>query len=128
MRFWHKLVSTGLLAVVVLLPLASFAMCAPESSSAMNCAPDCPMMAQMMESGLHAVEYSSSARGSCCTIESSKPTPVTESKVAAQFVSIQRPADVGAVIANPSALSITHADSSPPLCRNSQSRLCTFQI
>jgi len=128
MRFWHKVVSIGVLAIVVTLPFLSLAMCVPENPGSMQCPPDCPMMADMSP-GHSGMEMSfSNAPASCCQFKSSHPGPVTESKTVAPTLSIE-----------PSAIALSYGKiwqvrrasivaSSPPVAPASQAQLCTFLI
>lgn len=127
MRFWQKLVSTGILAAVVVLPLLSVAMCAPESASSKHCPPDCPMMANM-SSGHQSMNLKSENSRPCCTIRSSKPAPVTESKTVAPVASVE-PATVSVPLVSTANgyPTVAFEASSPPII-DSQARLCTFQI
>lgn len=127
MRFWHRLISSGVLAAVVLLPFLSMAVCVPDTAASTHCPPDCPMMA-MMKSGHHGIEVNSEETGSCCTIQSSKPAPVTESQTIVQVLSIQP--GTKQVDAVQPVFDSNHevAETYPPPLIDSQARLCTFLI
>lgn len=127
MRFWHKLASTGVLAVIVLLPfMPLLAMCAPQPADVMQCPPDCPMMSDMASQ--HGTDMKADDSGSCCTVKSSTPVPVTAPTVVRTIVSVE-PATVSLAIVAPAAGHRgTIADISPPLFFDSQAQLCTFLI
>lgn len=126
MRFWHKLVSTGILAALLLLPFVSMALCVPESAGSMHCPPGCPMMAKM-DSG-QQMQLKSGAPASCCTVSRGKPAPATESVVVPHAISVE-PAQVDAEPVVPATETrATLADASPPPLPDSQARLCTFLI
>ncbi len=126
MRFWHKAVSTGVLAAVVLLPFLSIAMCVPEDAGSMQCPPDCPMMAKMSHDGMQMSP--SEDPGSCCHFKSSRPAPTTESQTVAPTVSVE-PTVASAPLSPPSkARTIAAVDTSPPLRCDHQAQLCTFLI
>ncbi len=127
MRFWHKLVSGGVLAVVLLLPLVPMlAMCAPQSSDSMQCPGHCPMMAAT-DSNRPAIEFQADQSGSCCTIKSSTPAPKQESTVV-PVISVEPTA----VSFEPVVVAAAHneiiTDSSPPPFLDAQAHLCTFLI
>jgi hypothetical protein len=128
MRFWHKLVSCGVLEAVLLLPLLSIGVCAPQSASAMQCPPDCPMMAEM-NSGHDGMEMKfSEVPASCCQFKSSNPAPVTESKTVAPTVSVE-PTVVDTPLPKKSqARTTAFVDTSPPVAPDFQTQLCTFRI
>jgi hypothetical protein len=128
MQFWHKLASTGILALVLMLPLMPLlAMCAPQPGNVMRCPPDCPMMADM--SSQHSgIDIKAKDPGSCCTIKSSTPAPVTTATVVPPIVSVE-----SATVSIPLvAVTVSHHSSvdgsSPPLLYDSQAKLCTFLI
>jgi hypothetical protein len=128
MRFWHKSVSVGVLAIFLLLPFASLAMCAPQSAGAMHCPDGCPMMAKLRARQQSELQLSAEQSSSCCDISSSKPQPATTSVVVSPTISILVPAaEVERLAVRP-----VHAadviDSSPPCLAASQSQLCTFRI
>ncbi|HYE26285.1 MAG TPA: hypothetical protein VEG32_13915 [Clostridia bacterium] len=128
MGFRHKLISTGVLAAVLLLPFLSMALCMPDSAAAsMHCPPDCPMMA-VMNSGHAASEAGTDDSGSCCTIQSSRPAPVTESQTVVQVFSPEpMTKQVEAVLPVFDRAQVV-AETSPPPLIDSQARLCTFLI
>ena len=128
MRFWHKVVSTGVLATVVMLPFLTLAMCVPEDAGSMQCPPDCPMMANMI-SGHEGMEMAlSDAQGSCCEIKGSSPAPATEWKTVVPTAS-SGPTVVSTPIANTSQGQITTiVNTSPPIAPNSHAPLCPFLI
>ncbi len=128
MRFWQKLASAGVVAIVVLMPFLSLAACSTETSASQQCPPDCPMMAEMMASASHSQEFSAATPQSCCTIESSKPTPVVEWQVTPQSAGfVVRATEPMSGSALP-VVAAAQSEAPPPLCRSSQSLLCTFQI
>ncbi len=127
MRLWHKIVSSAVLAAILLLPLLALAMCRPETAASMQCPPHCPMMAKMKSQHDGAAAKADNS-GSCCQIKNSRPAPITESKAVPPVVSTEP------VLMSVQMVSVeTHptteiADTSPPLGLATQARLCTFQI
>jgi hypothetical protein len=128
MRFWHKFVSAGVLATLVLLPFVSLAMCAPQSSGAMHCPEGCPMMAKMKAKQQREIQLRADKSSSCCEISSSKPVPATQATIVAPVVSIAPPPATTAPLAAVPAQVIQAVDTSPPGLAASQSLLCTFRI
>jgi hypothetical protein len=127
MWFWRKFVSASIVLAVLSVPLMSLANCASEPAASMQCPPDCVMMASM-NSGHHDMEMNSELSGSCCTIKSSRPAPVTESQLVPPAVSAEPVIAVVSLVASNSSDHATVTDSPPPLSSDSQTRLCTFQI
>ncbi len=127
MQFWHKFVAAGLLVAILSLPLASLATCMPQSASAMHCPPDCPMMAEMNADGSQLALQSGDVKP-CCTIKSSKPAPVTESKIVPPVFSVEAMSSVAEPVASSAVPATLAVDVSPPPIPDNQVRLCTFQI
>ena len=127
MWFWRKFVSASIVLAVLSVPLIALANCASESAASMQCPPDCVMM-ESMNSGHHDTEMESELSGSCCTIKSSRPAPVTEPKTVAPIVSVEPLVVSVPLTAAAGPRAAAAVDSSPPLALNSQARLCTFQI
>ena len=126
MRFWQKLASGGVLAVVILLPFLSMAMCLPEDSGLMKCPPECSMMAKMSHQGMQM--NLSEAPGSCCQIGSSKPAPVTESNTVRPTISVEP-----TVVSAPQSptfrvRTVASVAFPPPVVSDHQAELCTFLI
>lgn len=128
MRFWHKLVSSAVLAVLIMLPFLTLAMCVPGSAAAaMHCPPGCPMMAKSKGVQPEIVLRQGTSE-SCCTIQSSKPAPVTESRAVPPVVSIEPMVESVPLIARAAHLRAAVLEGSSPPLVNSQAKLCTFQI
>lgn len=127
MWFWRKFVSASIVLAVLSVPLVSLASCVPESADAMQCPPDCPMMAPM-NSSHQGMEMKAELAGSCCRIDSSKPVPVTESQLVPPAVSAVPVIAVISLVASHSSDHAAVTDTSPPSISDSQARLCTFQI
>lgn len=74
------------------------------------------------------MEMKSEVSGSCCTIKSSKPAPVTEAKLIPPVISVAPVINSVPVLASTSSDNKTPTDASPPALSDCQARLCTFQI
>lgn len=128
MQHWHKFISSAVLATVIMLPLLPLAMCVPETSPAgMHCPPGCPMMANSTATQ-PTTELKQGDRGSCCTIQSSKPAPVTESQVVQPVVSSEPVAEPMSFVVRAAHQRTAGLEASSPPLLDLQARLCTFQI
>jgi len=125
MHFWRKLVSLGLLMVVIALPLVAMATCAPESAKAMHCCKKCATMAKMHGANAKGTRDKSAP---CCDIKNSQTAPIAEYQAVAPVVLAAPTASLLAVAETPQPTSalIAEADPAPPP-PDSQARLCTFQ-
>jgi hypothetical protein len=89
------------------------------------------MMAKMHGAMKHSGQNTKGApndKRSCCDIQSSQPTPVTESQAVTPVVLAQPSASVVAVAETPrtTVALVAEADPAPPP-PDTQARLCTFQ-
>ncbi|HVP63889.1 MAG TPA: hypothetical protein VMT82_03275 [candidate division Zixibacteria bacterium] len=131
MQFWRKLVSLGLLMVVIALPLVAMATCAPESAKPMHCCKKCATMAKMHGGMKHPGQNAKGTRDKsapCCDIKNSQTAPIAEYQAVAPVVLAAPTASLLAVAETPQPTSalIAEADPAPPP-PDSQARLCTFQ-
>lgn len=125
MRFWRKLVASGALAAVVLLPLASVALCSPKSAAA-HCR-DCPMTAQM-NSGHQGMKMKAQQSAWCCTVQERSPAPVTEFKLVPSAVSVQPLLVLTRLVVLTEHQRFSQTEESPPPVSNALARLCTLLI
>ena len=126
MRFWRKLVASGVLGAVLLLPVASVALCSPKSVGKVHC-PDCPMTGQMSPHH-QAMAMKAQSSSPCCTVQNRNPTPVTEFKLVPSAVSVQPSSGSTRLVVPREDQRFTHNEESPPRLSNALARLCTLLI
>ncbi len=127
MQHWRQLVSTGIVAAILSVPLFALAPCAPSADS-MQCPPDCPMMAAMQTVAGGNNVSAAPQTSSCCEMSSGQSTPTSELQVPTTFFSTAAPVVQVTSMTEPVASGGAQDFSPPPLVFSSQAVLCTFLI
>ncbi len=131
MRIGYKFVAASLVMMALLALSAPLALCVADSAgprAAIQCPPDCPMMAAMQHADATTAMQAASQPSSCCEMSSGRPTPTSELQVPASTYSVAPPALDVTAVALPAAINHVTEISSPPPVSFSQAALCVFLI
>src|ERR1035441_7224077 len=126
MTWRFKLVASGLVVILLTIPLSALGSCLWHMVPTEHCTPHCPMMSGHVPS---ASIQEALANGSCCRISAARPTPASTAQVPSVSGYVA-PTFTASVLDVPAVL--TTAEPPDPLARGSspslQSVFCTFLI
>lgn len=131
MRQFVKFVASVLLVVVGAIPVLAAVPCRQTAKVAMQCGPDCPMMAKATSSRSIEKIGADSARPSCCKMHSHSSAPVSTQRAPERPIEIAFAHSGFNSVLVPFVQSMEDEDvisATPRGTPSSQAILCTFLI